>query len=63
VRAVWLFEIERAINGLSPDQRKAVRQERSAPLVASLHTSMREQRAKLSRHNDVVKAMDYILKR
>jgi transposase len=58
-----LFEIERAINGLSPDQRKAVRQERCAPLVASLHTWMREQRAKLSRHNELAKAMDYILKR
>ena len=58
-----LFEIERAINGLSPDQRKAVRQEQSGPLVASLQTWMREQRAKLSRHNDLAKAMDYILKR
>jgi transposase len=58
-----LFEIERAINGLSPDQRKAKRQEQSGPLVASLHTWMREQRAKLSRHNDLAKAMDYILKR
>jgi transposase len=58
-----LFEIERAINGLSSDQRKAVRQDRSTPLVASLHTWMREQRAKLSRHNDLAKAMDYILKR
>jgi transposase len=58
-----LFEIERAINGLSADQRKAVRQEQSGPLVASLQTWMREQRAKLSRHSDLAKAMDYILKR
>jgi len=58
-----LFEIERAVNGLSADQRKAVRQEQSAPLVASLHIWMREQRARLSRHNDLAKAMDYILKR
>ena len=58
-----LFEIERAINGLSADQRKAMRQDQSAPLVASLHTWMREQRAKLSRHNDLAKAMDYMLKR
>ena len=35
----------------------------SAPLVADLENWMREQRAKLSRHNDVAKAMDYMLKR
>jgi transposase len=58
-----LFEIERSINGLDADQRKTARQDRSAPLVASLETWMREERAKLSRHNDVAKAMDYMLKR
>ena len=58
-----LFEIERAINGQNADRRKAVRQELSAPLVADLETWMREQRAKLSRGNDVAKAMDYMLKR
>ena len=58
-----LFEIERTINGQSADRRKAVRQELSAPLVADLETWMREQRAKLSRGNDIAKAMDYMLKR
>jgi transposase len=58
-----LFEIERCINGLGADQRKAVRHARSAPFVASLQTWMREERARLSRHNDLAKAMDYILKR
>jgi transposase len=58
-----LFEIERAINGQSPERRRVVRQELSAPLVASLEAWMREQRAKLSRGNDVAKAMDYMLKR
>ena len=48
-----LFEIERAINGQSPERRKVVRQELSAPLVADLEAWMREQRAKLSRGNDV----------
>ena len=37
--------------------------ELSAPLVADLESWMREQRAKLSRGNDVAKAMDYMLKR
>jgi transposase len=58
-----LFEIERSINGQSAEQRRAVRQELSAPLVADLERWMREQRAKLSRGNEVAKAMDYMLKR
>jgi len=58
-----LFEIERTINGRSADERKAIRQELSAPLVADLEAWMREQRAKLSRGNDVAKAMGYMLKR
>jgi transposase len=58
-----LFEIERAINGRSAEERKAVRQELSAPLVADLEAWMREHRAKLARGNDVAKAMDYMLKR
>jgi transposase len=58
-----LFEIERSINGHSAERRRAVRQELSAPLVADLERWLREQRAKLSRGNDLAKAMDYMLKR
>jgi transposase len=58
-----LFEIERAINGLDADQRLAARQTQSAPLVAELEAWMRQERAKLSRHAEVAKAMDYMLKR
>jgi transposase len=58
-----LFEIERSINGQSAEQRRTVRQELSAPLVADLESWMREQRAKLSRGNEVAKAMEYMLKR
>jgi transposase len=58
-----LFDIERTINGQSAERRKNVRQELSAPLVADLEVWMREQRAKLSRGNDVAKAFDYMLKR
>ena len=58
-----LFDIERAINGHSTEQRRAVRQELSAPLVADLESWLREQRRKLSRGNDLAKAMDYMLKR
>lgn len=58
-----LFDIEREINGVSADPRLAVRQERSAPLVAELETWMREHRARLSRHAPVAQAMDYMLRR
>jgi transposase len=58
-----LFEIERSINGQSTEQRRAVRQELSAPLAAHLEVYMREQCAKLSRGHDLAKAMNYMLKR
>jgi len=58
-----LFEIERQINGRSADERRSVRQEKSAPLVAEFETWMREERPKLSRGSDVAKAFDYMLKR
>ena len=58
-----LFEIERTINGQSAEQRRAVRQELCAPLVADLQAYMLEQRAKLSRGHDLAKAMTYMLKR
>ncbi len=58
-----LFDIERAINGLTADQRKAARQNLSKPLIADLHAWMVQERAKLSRANEVAKAMNYMLKR
>ena len=58
-----LFAIERDINGKPPDERKAVRQERSKPLVAALETWLREQRARLSPKHDLAKAINYSLNR
>lgn len=58
-----LFTIEREINGLLPDERRAVRQERSKPLVDAYEKWLREERRKLSSKNPVAKAMDYSLKR
>jgi transposase len=57
-----IFALERAINGLSPDQRLASRRD-IAPLVNEFIAWMKQERAKLSRHNDVAKAFDYMLKR
>jgi transposase len=58
-----LFEIERSSNGKSPEERLAVRRELSRPLVDDLQIYMREQAARLSRGHDLVKAINYILKR
>jgi hypothetical protein len=58
-----LFDVEREINGLSAEERLAVRKERSAPLLGDLKAWMREERARLSRHAQVAKAMDYMLNR
>ncbi len=58
-----LFDIERAINGRPAAERLAVRQTLSAPRVAELETWMREQRAMLSRHDPVARALDYMLTR
>jgi transposase len=58
-----LFNVERQISGLSADERLAARRLRSAPLVVALEEWMRAERAKLSRHNAVAKALDYMLTR
>jgi transposase len=58
-----LFEIERAINGQHANERRAVRQALSAPLVEELRAYMEAQRARLSRGHDLAKAMTYMLKR
>jgi hypothetical protein len=58
-----LFEIERSINGKTPEERLAVRRERSRPLIAELEIGMRQQRALLSTKNDTAKAINYSLNR
>jgi transposase len=58
-----LFDIEREINGLAPEQRHAVRQEKSAPLVKDLECWMIATRDKLARGHDLTKAFNYMLRR
>ena len=58
-----LFEIERSINGQSIERRQQARQELSALLIADLEGWLHEHRPKLSRGNDLARAMDYVLKR
>lgn len=58
-----LFEVERSINGRSPRDRLTTRRALSAPLVDELEALLRKHRPGLSRHDDLAKAMDYMLKR
>jgi transposase len=58
-----IFDIEREINGRSINERLLVRRVRVAPLVSDLEIWMRNERANLSRHSEVAKAMNYMLTR
>ena len=58
-----IFDAERPINGLPLDPRLAARKATVAPLVAELEAWMQAVRGKLSRHADVAKAIDSMLKR
>jgi transposase len=58
-----LFMIEREINGTTADKRMTIRKERSAPLLTSLEAWMQDKYPTLSRHSDIAKAMNYMLKR
>src|SRR5437899_12498718 len=48
---------------MTADKRVAARRSHVAPLVVDLEGWMRAERARLSRHAEVAKAMDYMLKR
>lgn len=58
-----IFDLERPLNGLPEDKRLELRRQYIAPQVEALETWMRTERARLSRHNEVAKAMDYMLTR
>jgi transposase len=58
-----IFDAERELNGLAADKRLELRRSHVTSLVAALEDWMRTERARLSRHNDVAKAMDYMLTR
>jgi hypothetical protein len=58
-----IFGIEREINDLPATARLARRQVDVAPRVADLEQWMRAERARVSRHAEIAKAIDYMLKR
>jgi len=53
-----IFDIQREINGLSAADRHAARQELVRPRIEDLHSWQTEQRARMSKHNLVAKAIN-----
>ena len=58
-----IFDMERGINGMSADARHAARQRHARPLVEALHDWMLAERGRMSKHNPVAKAIDYMVRR
>jgi transposase len=58
-----LFEIERDINGCGADERRVVRQEKSKPLLDDMHAWLLRERETLSRSAEVLKPINYMLRR
>jgi transposase len=63
LRIAALYKVEDAIRGSDPDQRRAVRQEMSRPLVDEFFAWLKAQAARVSRKSDLGEAMAYMLKR
>jgi hypothetical protein len=55
-----IFDLEREITGLSAAARRDARQQVIAPMVHDLHDWMRAERARMSKHNPVAKAINYM---
>lgn len=60
---VKLYEVEREVKQLEPDQRKALRQERSKPIADALHQWLTQQRQKVPDGSATARAIDYSLRR
>jgi transposase len=58
-----LYAVENEIRGRSPEERKAVRQTRSVPLIVGLNEWMQRTLSKVSRKSDIAGAIRYALGR
>jgi transposase len=58
-----IYEIERELKDLEPDERQRIRQLRSAPITDALHRWMLLTRQKITDGSATAKALDYSLKR
>ncbi|MEY3309383.1 MAG: hypothetical protein RLZZ413_3421 [Pseudomonadota bacterium] len=56
-----IFDVEREITGLTAEVRHDARQRLMRPMVEDLHDWMRAERARMSKHNPVAKAINYML--
>lgn len=63
LRIAALYRIETDIRGLPPDDRRAVRQERSRPLVDDFFAWLIAQAARVSRKSNLGKALAYMIRR
>ena len=62
-RIAALYRIEDTIRGRPPDQRLAVREEHSKPLMTALHDWLEATAARISGRSDLAKAIRYALSR
>uniref|UniRef100_A0A0R3QDA9 DDE_Tnp_IS66_C domain-containing protein n=4 Tax=cellular organisms TaxID=131567 RepID=A0A0R3QDA9_9BILA len=58
-----LYEIEREVKHLDPDERRRIRQARGRPIAEALHAWMIAQRLKVPEGSGTAKALNYSLKR
>ena len=58
-----LYDVEREVRELAPDERQRIRQSRSRPVVDALHQWLLLTRQKVTHGTATAKAMDYSLKR
>lgn len=63
LRIAAIYRIEAEIRGLSPDQRRATRQEQSLPLVDDFFAWLTAQAARISRKSELGKALAYMIRR
>jgi transposase len=54
-----IFELERAITGLSVERRRDARHKQIKPLVEHLHLWMKDQRSRISSKTSLGKALHY----
>ena len=58
-----IYEVEREVRDLEPNERRRIRQEKAAPLMQTLHAWMIAQRELVYEGLVITKALDYSLKR
>ena len=58
-----LYEVEREVKDLNPDDRKAIRQQQSRPIADALRQWLTHQRQKVPDGSATARAIDYSLKR